>query len=56
MYGYLSLELLSDSFRDLKLRTAAGIGGGWNAIREADLSLRLEAGLAQVYEDFSLTR
>lgn len=52
LYSYLSVEMLSDEFRDLKLRTVTGAGLGWQVVERADLSFALEAGAAHINEDF----
>ncbi len=54
LYGYLSVEMLSDEFRDLELRTVTGAGLGWQAADRPDLSLGLEAGAAHINEDFEV--
>lgn len=51
-YGYAGMELYSDEFRDLDLRTVGTIGAGWQALDEPDMSLFLEAGLAYINENF----
>lgn len=52
IYGYLSVEMLSDEFRDLTLRTVTGAGLGWQVVEKPDLSFALEAGAAHINEDF----
>jgi putative salt-induced outer membrane protein YdiY len=49
-YGYLGTELLSDTFRDLKLRVAVGPGAGYQFWDDPIKSLSLEAGLSYIHE------
>jgi putative salt-induced outer membrane protein YdiY len=49
-YGYLAMELLSDTFRDLKLRIAVGPGVGYQIWDETIKFLFVEAGLSYVNE------
>lgn len=51
LYGYVSVEMLSDRFRDLKLRTVVGPGVGYQVWDTAERSLRLELGAAYFSED-----
>jgi putative salt-induced outer membrane protein YdiY len=52
VYGYLGEELLSDSFRNLQLRSVTGAGIGWQAFEREDLAVSVETGVAHVNEDF----
>lgn len=52
LYSYLNLELLSDKFRDLRLRTVAGPGAGFQVWEDARKNLQLEAGIAYTREDY----
>jgi putative salt-induced outer membrane protein YdiY len=49
-YGYLGTELLSDTFRDLKLRVAVGPGAGYQIWDDPVKSLSVEAGLSYIHE------
>ena len=49
-YGYLGMDLLSDTFRDLKLRIAVGPGVGYQVWDDPIKSLSVEAGLSYVNE------
>ena len=49
-YGYLGMDLLSDTFRDLTLRIAVGPGVGYQVWDDAIKSLSVEAGLSYVNE------
>ncbi len=52
MYAYLGVEMLSDEFKDLQLRTVVGPGIGYQIWDEPDKSLFLEAGMAYFSENF----
>jgi putative salt-induced outer membrane protein YdiY len=52
-YGLLSVELFSDEFKDISLRTAVGPGVGYQVWEEERRTLMLEAGLAYFNEDRS---
>ncbi|MEQ8762327.1 MAG: DUF481 domain-containing protein [Planctomycetota bacterium] len=51
-YGYLSADWLSDSFRQLNLRTQLGLGGGYKFIDEENLDFAGELGLTYTDDDF----
>lgn len=44
LYGYLGLELLNDKFQDIKLRTIAGPGMGYQFWDDPEKALAIEAG------------
>jgi putative salt-induced outer membrane protein YdiY len=50
-YGYLGVELLNDTFKDLNLRTVVGPGAGYQVWETPARALSLEAGLAYFSED-----
>jgi len=50
-YGYMALEMLSDRFRDLSLRTTVGPGVGYQVWDYPGRSLSLELGAAYVNEN-----
>lgn len=52
VYGFLSLEMLSDRFRDLQLRTVVSSGLGYKVVAETDISWEVELGLAYISENF----
>jgi putative salt-induced outer membrane protein YdiY len=52
-YGYLATELLSDTFRDLKLRLTIGPGIGYQIWDDAIKSLSLEGGLSYAHVSHS---
>ena len=49
-FGYLGTELLSDTFRDLKLRVAVGPGVGYQVWDDAIKFLSVETGLSYIHE------
>ena len=50
-YGYLSVELLKDKFKDLNLRTIVGPGVGYQVWEDDIKALAFEAGVAYFSED-----
>jgi len=46
MYGFGSVELLSDKFRDLRLRTVVSAGLGYTLVQNAKMDMTAEAGVA----------
>lgn len=50
-YTYLVLELLSDSFKDLDLRTTVGPGAGYQVWEDAIKSLSFEGGISYFSEN-----
>lgn len=50
-YGYLSVEMLSDEFRDIKLRSIVGPGLGYQVWDDGVRSLLVELGAAYFSED-----
>jgi putative salt-induced outer membrane protein YdiY len=50
-YGYLGFELLSDTFKDLNLRTTVGPGVGYQVWEDNIKALSLEAGISYFSED-----
>ena len=53
-YEYLDVEMLSDRFRDLRLRTAVGPGVGYQVWDYPSRSLSVELGAAYIAEDHVL--
>lgn len=51
LYGYLGVELLSDEFKDLNLRTVVGPGLGYQFWDDAIKFLLLEGGISYFNED-----
>ena len=50
-YGYADMEMLSDKFRDLRLRTAEGPGVGYQVWSVPSSTLSVEAGYSYFTED-----
>ncbi len=50
-YGYIGFQLLSDTFKDLNLRTTVGPGVGYQVWEDDIKSLSLEAGISYFSED-----
>jgi putative salt-induced outer membrane protein YdiY len=50
-FSYLGLELLTDTFRDLNLRTTIGPGVGYQIWEDDKKSLSLEGGFSYINED-----
>jgi putative salt-induced outer membrane protein YdiY len=50
-FGYLSVEMLKDEFKDLNLRTIIGPGAGYQFWDEEKTALGLEGGIAYFNED-----
>ncbi len=53
VYGYLGIELLKDSFKNLKLRTVVGPGAGYQVWDDPGKSLLFEAGISYASEDLT---
>ncbi|MDH4231130.1 MAG: DUF481 domain-containing protein [Nitrospirota bacterium] len=51
-FGYLSIELLNDKFKDLSLRAIVGPGAGYQIWEDPVKTLSAEAGLSFVSDDF----
>jgi hypothetical protein len=51
-YGYVSEELLGDTFKDLRIGTVTSIGVGYHLIKEDWIDLSAEAGFAYFTNDF----
>ena len=52
LYGYLSVEMLKDKFKDLSLRTVIGPGAGYQVWDEEKKSLSVEGGLAYFSDNY----
>jgi putative salt-induced outer membrane protein YdiY len=52
LYGFGSAELLSDTFKDIKLRTILAAGLGYKLVKESWMDFSLEAGLAYVNNNY----
>jgi putative salt-induced outer membrane protein YdiY len=53
-YLYLNVDMLSDGFKDINLRTSVGPGAGYQFWEEEDRALSLEAGVSYTSEDHDL--
>ncbi len=51
-YGYASIELLSDEFKDLKLQTVVSLGAGYDFLKESWIDFSAEAGAAYIDNNF----
>lgn len=56
VFGYLGLELLSDKFKDISLRTTIGPGVGYQIWEDPVRSLSVEAGLSYAAVDYRKAR
>ena len=54
LFGYLGVELLNDTFKDLNLRTVVGPGVGYQVWEDPKKMLALEAGIAYFSEDLKV--
>lgn len=54
VYGYVSEELLGDTFKDLNLNTVTSVGAGYIFLKQAEIDLSLEAGVAYITNDFDV--
>jgi len=52
-YGFVGTELLSNTFQDLKLRVAVGLGGGYQVWNNPIKFLSFDVGLSYINEDFT---
>lgn len=52
MYGYGSVEFLSDKFKDLDLGTVISAGVGYELVKKAKMDLTVEAGIAYFDNNF----
>jgi hypothetical protein len=51
-YGFVSEELLGDTFKDLRIRTITAVGVGYEIVKEKPYELAAEAGIAYITNDF----
>ena len=54
MYGYSNVLLEKDKFKDINLRTALGLGAGYQFMEREDVNLSGEAGISYINEDFDI--
>jgi hypothetical protein len=53
-YAYLSEELLSDAFKDLRIGTITSAGFGYEILKQKEIDLAAEAGIAYFTNDFKI--
>jgi len=53
-YAYVSEELLSDTFKDLRIQTITSIGLGYVFLKEKEIDFAAEAGFAYITNDFKV--
>jgi len=53
-YAYLSEEMLSDAFKDLRLETITSIGAGYVFLKQKEIDFSAEAGFAYITNDFKV--
>lgn len=53
-YAYLSEELLSDAFKDLRIGTITSAGFGYELLKQKEIDLAAEAGIAYFTNDFKV--
>jgi len=53
-YGYVSEELLSDAFKDIRIQTITSIGVGYVFLKQAEIDFSAEAGFAYITNDFKV--
>ncbi len=56
LYGYASVELLSDYFKDLRLNTVVSVGLGYVILKEDWIDLLAEAGIAHIDNNFRVAK
>jgi hypothetical protein len=54
LYGYVSEELQGDTFKDLAIRTITSVGAGYDVLKQKEVDLSAEAGLAYITSDFNV--
>lgn len=54
LYGYVSEELLGDTFKDLSIGTITSVGAGYVWLKQAEIDLSTEAGVAYITNDFRI--
>jgi putative salt-induced outer membrane protein YdiY len=53
-YAYVSEELLSDTFKDLRIGTVTSAGFGYEILKQKEIDLSTEAGIAYFTNDFKV--
>jgi len=54
LYGYVSEELLGDTFKDLSLGTVTSVGAGYVFVKESWIDFTAEAGIAYMTNDHDI--
>ncbi|HLY75251.1 MAG TPA: DUF481 domain-containing protein [Planctomycetota bacterium] len=54
LYGYISEELSSDTFKDISLESITSVGAGYNVVKASWMDLSLEAGVAYFSTNFKV--
>jgi hypothetical protein len=54
LYGYVSEELSSDAFKDLSLGSVTSVGAGYVILKQAEIDLSAELGIAYMSNDFNV--
>ncbi len=55
-YLYTNATLENDQFRDINLRSAAGVGNGYQIYEQDDLNLAIEGGINYINVDYDVAR
>lgn len=55
-YLYTNATLEKDRFRDINLRSATGVGSGYQIYEQDDLNLAIEAGINYIHVDYDVAR
>jgi putative salt-induced outer membrane protein YdiY len=53
-YGYVSEELLSDTFKDIDLESITSVGAGYDILKESWINFSAEAGIAYFSNNFKI--
>lgn len=56
LYAYASVELFTDIFKDLRLRTVVSAGAGYTFVKSDDWDFSAEAGIAWLDNDFRVSK
>lgn len=54
VYGYVSEELYSDTFKDISLQSITSVGAGYVFVKSDPIDFSLEAGLAYIANNFNV--
>jgi|ERR1043166_3190000 putative salt-induced outer membrane protein YdiY len=56
IFGYVSAEFLSDTFKDIELRSIFAIGAGYVFLKEKEIDFWADAGVAYINNDYRDTK